>query len=108
MTLHKVTTLADNADFRLAFSQRVTKNEDKVCQTCGLQVTGHAPESRWLGYEPHPWQPIAADTVMVKRAKGLTVKAYSMRGTPCGHNFASQNCKTSCVHIAGHCAQCDN
>lgn len=107
MTLHKVTPLSDNPEFVEAFSSVVRDSLGHVCEVCGLERMGHAPESEWLGYERHAWAPVPADDAAIRRARDLTVAAYRARNA-CGHQFAGPACKRGeCIHPTGHCEHCN-
>ena len=77
--LKPVTAFQDQPQFVKAFSELVSASAGTVCAVCGLEQMGHGPESSWLGFERHPWQPIPADPDMIENARRLTGKAYRMR-----------------------------
>lgn len=77
--LKPITPLQDQPQFVEAFSALVSASVGKVCAVCGLERMGHAPESSWLGFERHEWQPVPADSAMVENARRLTGEAYRMR-----------------------------
>lgn len=77
--------IESNPDFVRAFSNEVARNAGKVCTVCGLCQTGHAPESKWLGYAPHDWTPRAATATEIEQARELTRVAYRNRR---GVNYA--------------------
>lgn len=80
MILRSIEPLHADPHFVRAFAAVVTRNEGKVCAVCGLGVMGHAPESKWLGYDRHDWAPRAASASDLARAKELTRAAYRSRG----------------------------
>lgn len=51
----------------------------KVCEDCGLQITGHGAESQWLGHPAHPWTPRKAKAGDIDRARTLSRLAYRKR-----------------------------
>ncbi len=110
MALTKVLALQDQLGMPEAIGRVVTDSLGKVCSVCGLERMGHAPESQWLGYEYHNWQPVSATPAMVKRAHELSAQGYRERLSaprPCGHYWTSAACnRGKCVHVAGHCSQC--
>jgi hypothetical protein len=59
----------------------------KQCRVCGLGGVGHAPDTKRLGYEPHPFNSVPVH---------------------CGHPFAGKQCHAGgCVHVGGHCEACN-
>lgn len=78
---HKVRPLSDSQGFVEAFARTIQQSAGHVCEVCGLERMGHAPESEWLGYTEHPWQPVPADRAMLDRAQKLTHDAYRARAT---------------------------
>lgn len=77
--MNPIVSLQDQPEFVKAFSRTVFRSAGKVCKVCGLERMGHAPESRWLGHDPHEWNPIAATDDMLARARALTATAYANR-----------------------------
>lgn len=71
--------MSDNPAFAAAFVKVVADGRYSICEICGLGQLGHTPESSWLGYEPHPWQPVAATAAQLVRSGELTVEAYRAR-----------------------------
>lgn len=78
-TLKRVMPLSDNPDFVAGFAHVLAEADGKVCQLCGLEALGHAPQSRWLGHERHDWTPVLASTEALKRADELGKLAYRKR-----------------------------
>lgn len=81
MSLQRVKSLEDQPDFVSAFAQCVANSQGKVCLVCGLERMGHSPQSSWLGYERHDWQPVDATDDELNNARALTRLAYAKRGT---------------------------
>ena len=77
--LRPILPLHDLADFPDAFARVVADSTDRVCRVCGLERMGHAPESGWLGHDPHPWTGVPATPEQVARARELTREAYAAR-----------------------------
>lgn len=61
------------------FVRILSANRGKVCATCGLEMLGHRPESTWLGFAPHPFDPVDASGEELIRAQQLTAEAYRRR-----------------------------
>lgn len=79
--LGRVIALEESPEFVQAFSSVVAESAGKVCQTCGLERMGHAPESQWLGFDPHAWEGVETDASGIARARELTNRAYSLRNS---------------------------
>lgn len=77
--LKNMTPLEDQPGMSEAIGQVIGESTGQVCYVCGLGRLGHAPESSWLGYDPHPWSPIRVTRDGVERARYLTHLAYRMR-----------------------------
>lgn len=77
--LKEVRPMSADADFRNGFARVVADSAGKVCSVCGLGNMGHAPESRWLGYERHEWDGVPATREDLDRADKLTTQAYRQR-----------------------------
>lgn len=71
--------LEETPGFADAFARAVADTRNTVCEVCGLGNMGHAPESEWLGFEPHRYAPIRADRAMLDTAERLTSEAYRRR-----------------------------
>lgn len=98
----------EESEWRGALIKVFSAIEGQVCNVCGLGGVGHAPESRWLGYERHVFAGRPATRAELQRARELTSIAYSKRDSDihCGHKFAGKNCADNCIHIGGHCENC--
>lgn len=77
--LKPVLPLEETPGFAASFAAALARTAGKVCATCGLEALGHAPESRWLGYERHPWDGVPADDEQLARARQLSTQAYRNR-----------------------------
>jgi len=66
-------------DWHAALVRVIDAGRGHVCDVCGLEQIGHAPESRWLGYERHPWTPAKATPEQLERARALGYAAYAAR-----------------------------
>lgn len=79
--LRPLRPLEDLPGFADAFAAAVAEAAGHVCTVCGLERMGHAPESRWLGFERHAWDPRPATAAELEQARELTGRAYAARGS---------------------------
>lgn len=79
MYLTEVRSIQDDTELVGMMADYVSKNENKVCSTCGLQVMGHYPQSQWLGYDAHEFAPKVASAEDIARSRELSSKSYQMR-----------------------------
>ena len=75
-SLKPLVALQYQPHFIESFAKVVSDSRGKLCSVCGLERMGHAPESQWLGFEPHQWEGVPGD---VKRARALPSEAYQRR-----------------------------
>lgn len=69
----------NETDWHAALGNAFAAVRGQVCSACGLGGVGHAPESKWLGFDPHPFAGVPADSAMLARANELTSAAYQAR-----------------------------
>ena len=77
--LQPVLPLESSPEFVEYFARAVADSLGMVCSVCGLERIGHAPESRWLGFDVHPWHGVETDNAGIAFARELTLIAYRAR-----------------------------